>query len=150
MCDTATRAGASPVVIANGLRLYRQLVATAIPHITSGLNDGFAASVILGAEGGDWDWLVILNDDLVFDPDDLASCLSTERLGAFDLATIVHFDDGSARHIPTPLGVLFNVSLLSNVARKTVGSWRAALDSRTRTLIGRSLRSLSGDMRGTA
>lgn len=117
MCDAATQAGASPVVIANSARLYRQLADSAIPHITSRRNDGFAASVDLGAEG-DWDWLVILNDDLIFDPADLASCLSAERLDVFDRATLVHFDDESARRIPTRLGVLLNVSLLSNIARK--------------------------------
>jgi GT2 family glycosyltransferase len=123
MSDTATRAGASPVIIANSALLYRQLVSTGIPHITSGRNDGFAASVILGAEG-DWDWLVILNDDLVFDPDDLASCLSAEHLDAFDLATIVHFDNEPARPIPTQFGVLLSVSLLSNVTRKAFLRWR--------------------------
>lgn len=124
MCDAATRAGASPVVIANSAYLYRQLASAEIPRITSRRNDGFAASVVLGAEG-DWDWLVILNDDLVFDPDDLASCLSAERLDAFDLATIVHFDDEPARHIPTRFGVLLNVSLLSNIARKSFRRWQA-------------------------
>lgn len=124
MCDAATSAGASPVVIANSARLHRQLESTAIPHITSGSNDGFAASVILGAEG-DWDWLVILNDDLSFDSDDLASCLSAERLGAFELETIVHFDDELARHIPTRRGVLLNVSLLFNIDRKLFRRWRA-------------------------
>lgn len=124
MCDTATRAGASPVVIANSARLYHRLVSTAIPHITSGRNDGFAASVILGAEV-DWDWLVILNDDLAFDPDDLASCLSAEHLDAFDLATIVHFDNEPARPIPSRFDVLLSVSLLSNVARKAFLRWRA-------------------------
>jgi GT2 family glycosyltransferase len=125
MCDTAMRAGASPVVIANGACLYRKLDSTAIPHITSRHNDGFAASVALGAEG-DWDWLVILNDDLAFDPDDLASCLSADHLDAFDLATIVYFDDGTARHIPTRLGVLFSVSLLSNIVRQASPRWHAA------------------------
>jgi GT2 family glycosyltransferase len=125
MCDNAIRAGASPVVIANGALLYRRLASTTIPHITSGHNDGFAASVILGADG-EWDWLVILNDDLAFDPDDLASCLSAERLDAFDLATIVHFDNERARNIPTRLGVLLNVSLLSNVARRALSRWRAS------------------------
>lgn len=125
MCDTATRAGASPVVIANGARLYRKLVAAAVPHITSRRNDGFAASVVLGAEG-DWDWLVILNDDLAFDTDDLAPCLSAETLDAFDVASIVHFDDGSARHIPTRLSVLLSVSLLSNIGRKAFPRWHAA------------------------
>jgi hypothetical protein len=48
MCDTASRAAASPVVIANSALLYRQFVSIAIPHITSGRNDDFAASVILG------------------------------------------------------------------------------------------------------
>ena len=42
-------------------------------------------SVALGAQG-DWDWLVILNDDLTFNPDNLASCLSTEHLDEFDRA----------------------------------------------------------------
>jgi GT2 family glycosyltransferase len=127
MCDSATRAGASPVVIANSARLYRQLVSTKIPNITSGRNDGFAASVILGAEG-DWDWLVILNDDLTFDPDELASCLSPEHLDAFDHATIVHFDNEPARQIPTRFGVLLSVSLLTNVGRKAFIRWRAPRD----------------------
>lgn len=87
--------------------------------MTSGRNDGFAASVIMGA-AGEWDWLVILNDDLVFDPSDLAACLSVEQLGAFDLATIVHFDNEPARQIPTWLDVFLNVSLVSNVARKVL------------------------------
>lgn len=125
MCDTATRAGASPLVIANGARLYRNLASTAIPHTTSRRNDGFAASVVLGTEG-DWDWLVILNDDLTFDPDELASCLTAANLDAFGLTTIVHFDDGSARHIPTRLGVLLSVSLLDNIVRKVLPRWHAA------------------------
>lgn len=124
MCGAATRAGATPVVIANSAHLYRQLASSAIPHITSGRNDGFAASVMLGADG-DWDWLVILNDDLEFDPDDLTACLSPQHLDTFDLAAIVHFDNEPARRIPTRLGVLLNVSLLSNVARKAFSRWRA-------------------------
>ncbi|KAA0079116.1 glycosyltransferase family 2 protein [Mycolicibacterium sp. P9-64] len=122
MCDTAIREGASPVVIANSSRLYRKLVAARIPHLTSRRNDGFAASVILGAEG-DWDWLVILNDDLTFDPDDLAPCLSAQTLDALHPAAIVYFDDGSARHLPTQLGVLLSVSLLSNIARRAFPRW---------------------------
>jgi GT2 family glycosyltransferase len=121
MCDAATRAGASPLVIANSARLYRQLSRSRVPHITSRRNDGFAASVALGAEG-DWDWLVILNDDLEFDPDDLTSCLSAKSLDKLDPATIVHFDNEPARRIPTRLGVLLNISLLSNVARKAFPS----------------------------
>ena len=107
------------MVIANSARLQEQLAATDVPHMTSGRNDGFAASVIMGA-AGEWDWLVILNDDLVFDPSDLAACLSDEQLGAFDLATIVHFDNEPARQIPTWLDVFLNVSLVSNVARKVL------------------------------
>jgi GT2 family glycosyltransferase len=125
MCDAATRAGASPVVVANGVHLYRQLASSPIPHVTSRRNDGFAASVDLGAEG-EWDWLVILNDDLVFDPDDLTSCVSAKQLDVFDRATIVHFDNEAPRRIPTRLGVLLSVSLLSNVARKALPRRRAS------------------------
>jgi GT2 family glycosyltransferase len=137
MCDAATQAGASPVVIANSAHLFRQLAESGIPHITSQRNDGFAASVVLGA-AGDWDWLVILNDDLVFDPADLASCLSAERLDCFGRATLVHFDDESARRIPTRLSVLLNVSLLSNIARKARRRRHAP-----RTVDGDSYRSFS-------
>lgn len=118
MCNSAQRAGATPMVVANSASLCDQLVSTSVPHVTSGRNDGFAASVVLGAEG-DWDWLVILNDDLLFDSDDLARCVSVEQLGMFDLATIVHFDDEPARRIPTRFGVFLNVSLISNVARRS-------------------------------
>lgn len=111
------------MVIANSARLQGQLAATDVPHMTSGRNDGFAASVIMGA-AGEWDWLVILNDDLIFDPDDLATCLSIEQLGAFDRATIVHFDNEPARQIPTCFGVFLNVSLVSNVARKVFQAGR--------------------------
>jgi GT2 family glycosyltransferase len=119
MCDAAKLSGATPVVVANSKQLYNELASTSIPHITSRRNAGFAASVILAAEG-DWDWLVILNDDLVFDPEDLAWRLSTEYLGAFDLATVVHYDNEPARRIPTRLGVLLNVSLLSSAARRVL------------------------------
>jgi GT2 family glycosyltransferase len=125
MCDAAASVGASPVVVANSARLCRELASTTIPHITSGRNDGFAASINLAAEG-DWAWLVILNDDLLFDPDDLASCLSAERLDVFGLATIAYFDNESGRCIPTRIGVLLSVSLLSNVARKILSGWRPA------------------------
>lgn len=125
MCDAATQAGASPVVIANSAHLYCELASSAIPHITSRRNDGFAESVILGAEG-DWDWLVILNDDLEFDPDDLTACLSANHLDTFDPATIVHFDNEPARQIPDRLGVLLNVALVSNVARKAFSRWHSS------------------------
>jgi GT2 family glycosyltransferase len=113
------------VVIANSAQLYEELATSAIPHLTSRRNDGFAASVVLGSEG-DWDWLVILNDDLVFDPDELTECLSVTRLELFDPATIVHFDNEPARQIPNRVGVLMNVALLSNIARKAFSRWRSA------------------------
>jgi len=122
MCEAATRAGASPVIIANSAHLYRRLAAAGVPHLTSRRNAGFAASIVLGAEG-DWDWLVILNDDLVFDPDDLTACLSAKHLDGFDPATIVHFDNEHPRRIPNRVGVLLNVSLLSNIARKVLSRW---------------------------
>lgn len=132
MCDIAIREGASPVVIANSSRLYEELAATGIPHLTSRRNDGFAASVVLGAEG-DWDWLVILNDDLAFDPAELAPCLSADKLDEFGPATIVYFDDGSVRHIPTQVGVLLSVSLLSNIVRRAFPSWHPARLERKET-----------------
>jgi GT2 family glycosyltransferase len=125
MCDSATRAGASPLVIANGARLHTSLAGTAIPFVTTQRNDGFAASVAQGSDG-DWDWLVILNDDLTFESEDLADCLSAKSLDAFSLSSIVYFDDGSARSIPTRLGVLLSVSLLSNIARRVFPRWHAA------------------------
>ena len=116
ICEAALKAGASPVVVANGRSLFEELRSTQVPHVTSRTNGGFAASVALGAEG-DWDWLVILNDDIQFDPRDLTAWLSPQSLAALEPATIIHLDDEPARKVPTVLGVLLSVSLIANVAR---------------------------------
>jgi len=122
ICSTAARVGASPVVIANSSSLQRQLANTAIPHLTSGSNDGFAASIMLGAAEPDWDWLVVLNDDLRFDPVDLASCLAPANLDALGTALIVHFDNEAPRRIPkTRLSVMMRISLLYSVGRRVLG-----------------------------
>lgn len=117
MCGAAANSGAAAIVVANSSTLCQQLGLTSIPHVTSGRNEGFAASVALGADG-QWSWLVILNDDLEFDPDDLSSCISPAHLANFDSASIIHFDNENPRKIPTPAGVALSVSLLSNVWRK--------------------------------
>ena len=117
LCRSALQAGASPVVVANSKGLCQKLSSTSVPHLTSGVNEGFTGSIYLGAQGA-WDWLVILNDDLGFEPLDLASCLSAETLGAFDLLTIVQLDNEPARKIPTRIGVVLSVSLLSNIGRR--------------------------------
>jgi len=132
ICDAATRAGARPLVIANGAQLCSKLSATLVPHVTSRRNDGFAASVALGAEGN-WDWLVILNDDLVFDPRDLESQLSAKQLDKYSLHAIIHFDNEPSRLIPSRLGVLLSVSMLSNIHRRLVSRWRAPLPENAHT-----------------
>lgn len=117
MCDTATSAGATPLIVANSGTLYRQLSSAGVPCITSGRNEGFTASIFLGAQG-DWAWLVILNDDLVFKPEELATCLSPHTLDSYGPDSIVYLDNEQSRTIPARLSVLLSVSLLSNVARK--------------------------------
>ena len=135
MCESAVSAGASPVVIANSEDLYKKLASTTIPNITSRRNDGYAASVVLGAQGDDWDWLVILNDDLEFDSDSMVASLSAESLNAFGLNMIVHLDDEIPRRIPTTrLGVMLRVSLLYNVGRKVFPrNWRRSSENHYRS-----------------
>lgn len=116
MCDAASRVGASPIVVANSRRLCEDLESAGVPYVTSGHNGGFGASVLLGAAGA-WDWLVILNDDLEFEPDELAACLAPDSLDAYGPSTIIHLDNESTRCLPGPLGVLLSMSLISNVAR---------------------------------
>lgn len=117
ICGVAKSAGASPVVVANSKKLSHELTSTEIPSWTSGRNEGFGGSIALGAQGA-WDWLVILNDDLSFRPDELKSCLSAATLDSFGLASIVYLDNEPARQLPTRMGVMLNISLLSTIFRK--------------------------------
>lgn len=90
-------------------------VATALPAtvVDTGTNPGFSRS-ILGAlvSAPEWDWLVLMNDDLELSPDAPAAIRRVLEGAGGDGARIVHLGSEPARPLPTPLGVFSSLSLL--------------------------------------
>ena len=86
--------------------------------LTNGENNGFAGSINLVASWDDeWDWILLLNDDVLID---------TKSLGKLQIALanldtdkwIVNCDPGLPRSIPNIKDVFMNLSLFEAVKRK--------------------------------
>jgi GT2 family glycosyltransferase len=107
------------VVVSNSLTLTKELELSECFFVTNHRNGGFGASIKLGASALDkWSWLLIVNDDIVLDPERFAET-ATDFLRADELrADIVYFDEDQQRTIPGAFEVFMQVSLLSNVIRR--------------------------------
>ncbi|MFZ4893075.1 glycosyltransferase family 2 protein [Plantibacter sp. Mn2098] len=119
--------GASVVVIANSKRLLTLVKAAEVRHVTSHSNDGFAASMKLGADSNDsWDWLMILNDDVTLDKSILRDVLAEHLRN--DVG-VVYLDAENARPVPGRLGAFLNISLVGRLlARQRKRSAHNAVD----------------------
>lgn len=112
-----SRAGVTVTVVANSSSLTTKLNSTTIPFQTSQRNAGFAASINMGAMGRDWDWLLILNDDLIPDGDEFAGRILRE-LEQAPAAAVIHLDGEPSRPIPGVFATLGNVSMTNQLLRK--------------------------------
>lgn len=111
----AASSGATFVVVANSEELMNRVESAGIPFITSRGNDGFSASVNSGARAHDWEWLVVLNDDIQPNASLLTEALRS-RLGEFTGTTgVVHLDAEHERNIPGVLSTLGNVSMVTGM-----------------------------------
>lgn len=115
--EAASHAGASYVIVSNSATLTKTLASAGIRYVTTRNNAGFAASINLGAKQSDWDWLVILNDDIDFDPGNMARALRSLHAISGNPA-IVQLDAAAERPIPGIRSTLGNVSLSSAMYRK--------------------------------
>jgi GT2 family glycosyltransferase len=99
-------------VVPTGATLERRLTDSDIPHLAIGENPGFAATIRLGAEGDDWQWLLVVNDDVDVDVERLAPLIGS--LGDRDAQAnaIVYLDPVPPRRVPTVADALGGLSLL--------------------------------------
>lgn len=122
----AESAGATFVVVANSRDLAQRLDGTDTRYVTSRRNEGFAASIDLGARVESWDWLVVLNDDIQPDTARLTATLKSAFADFSDQYALVHLDGEKARAIPGIFATLANVSMTSAVLRRLLRSQRPA------------------------
>lgn len=111
----------SSVVVSNSHRLTEFLKDLSVPFTADGRNGGFGRSIRLGADTrADWDWLLIVNDDVTLDLDLFDVAVQNYLLGSSSSLEIVYFDEDKPRRIPHRVDVFLQVSLLG----KAVGRIR--------------------------
>lgn len=110
--------GIEPVIVANAASVACMEDAPARIH-DSGQNPGFARSLARAALAvGDWDWLVILNDDLIFSTATAQQILEQIRSHRDSTFGLILLDQEVPRAIPNTAGVFASLSLLDDVARR--------------------------------
>lgn len=123
MSERLSKAGVHAIVVSNARSLSASLAGTELDYLATGNNAGFAASVNVGMRGRDFDWVVILNDDL-----DLAEEASSQLVAALSKyrdSALVYFDAESPRPFPGPRDVIGNLSLVGSLMRAVRGRERA-------------------------
>lgn len=105
--------GVIPVVAANSVATTAEALPAGFLRSSDGTNGGFARSVNRGArDGGDWDWVVLLNDDLELTEDAVAAMVAAIRAGRSDQPELLMFDPEPPRKIPSSGQALLGLSLL--------------------------------------
>jgi len=111
--------------VVTGCRLHRQLEELGVPHVTPENNPGFAASVHFGASQEEWDWLYLVNDDVVI-LEDIASVVAEIDGRDPSERHLFFLDSEDRRPLPTPFRVFMSVALLDPVRARLRGSRPAA------------------------
>lgn len=111
-------AGTEPYVAPTGLRLESALVTAGLPVLPIGANPGFGETVRRAANQLPWQWLLIVNDDITFEPEELGRHLSEQTGAAGDTRALVFLDPTPARRIPGVWSVFQQLSLLGAVTTR--------------------------------
>jgi hypothetical protein len=106
-----TASGAEPLVVPTGASVERALAGGSVPFRTIGANPGFAATVAHGAEG-EWEWLLVVNDDVTVDPARLR--VELDRLTALPSGArvLAFLDSVPPRPVPSRAEALLGLSLV--------------------------------------
>lgn len=111
------RVGVDSVVVTNGRRLRDALRTESVRITDPGRNVGFGAAITLGSmESSDWEWLLLVNDDVELD--ESAFRTAVDALHGRAANSIVYFDDSPPIPIPTVSGVFLNLSTLAGVIKR--------------------------------
>lgn len=110
------REGIDVRIVANAASVAAAATELDAPVIDTGANPGFARSILAALAAVDeWDWVVLLNDDLILG-DGVAAHLRSAIAGAADRrdnpADLLYFDPEPMRPLPGRWGVFVSVSLL--------------------------------------
>ena len=121
-------AGADPLVVPTGASVERALDGGDVPMRPIGANPGFAATVAHGADG-DWDWLLVVNDDVTLDPARLRPQLELLDRRPPGVRELVFLDSVPPRPVPSRTDAVLGLSLLGPVlTRLRLGRGRAGAD----------------------
>lgn len=123
-------AGIDVRIVANAASVASAAADLDAPVIDTGANPGFARSILAAiATVDEWDWVVLLNDDLIFRAE-AASHLQNAIDGAADRsngpAELLYFDPEPLRSLPGRWGVFLSLSLLEALSARFVRRHRIA------------------------
>jgi GT2 family glycosyltransferase len=118
LTDDLRSAGFEPLVVVTGRTLDGQLSESDIPRVSPHANPGFGAAVTVGAEQGTWDWLAIVNDDVVFDADLLREHLRPVLARDPAERVLCYLDPVSPKAIPSVRGTVAELSLVASVVSR--------------------------------
>lgn len=105
--------GLEPVIMSNSRRLTLALERSNLAHITQHANAGFANSVTYASTGREWDWLLIVNDDIELSGAVFQKAVREHLSRPASLEShLVYFDQEPPREIPRRIDVVLQVSLI--------------------------------------
>ena len=111
--------GAEIIVVANNITVARLAREPFYDQLNAGANEGFAASINKAAETApDWDWLVMLNDDLNPSTDTVKKIIDCLHAGTDKANSLILFDPERSMPIPSALQVFTNLSLLNRLGSR--------------------------------
>lgn len=121
--DALRSAGISAKVFSNAHSVSKALAAASEDYLTVESNSGFGATVTLAAGAQQWEWLLIVNDDIQVDSDGARAIVrELERQDPSTVPALVAFGESELRHIPGGLDVFLNLSLLGKIGK--LSTWR--------------------------
>lgn len=117
--DNLALVGARPCFVVNSSSLLERVRHTDLPFVTNEQNAGFGASVRLGAATmPDWEWLMIVNDDIEIQVQQLRGQLKEIIESTVVTKVLAYLDEEPLRPIPTFTGVLESLSLVGAVRQR--------------------------------
>lgn len=108
--------GVVPVIAANSAATAATELPAGFLRSSDGTNGGFAHSVNRCAQdGGQWDWMLLLNDDLQLAEEAVLAMVSAVRTARTDQPELLMFDPEPPRRIPSSVQAMLGLTLLSEI-----------------------------------
>ncbi len=126
LVDRLRSSGFDPYIVPTGRSVQESVTKAGIPHVSIQANPGFGAAVTSGLnEVGEWDWVLVINDDIELEEGALLP--HVEALPDAMSKTLIFLDPVEPKRIPGMGSTLGQVSLISAPVarlRRVFGSGR--------------------------